>query len=77
MKGRFFVPLIRDEELPSRPACSMFFRSNRTRGHQITKGTIAVWEDDYKLMPYLKKGRSLLFNLKLEPGELDNLIDRE
>ena len=55
----------------------MFLRQNRSRGHPITKGAIAVWEGDYKLIHFLKEGKSLLFNLRKDPEEIDNLIERE
>ncbi len=77
MEGRSLVPLMRGKRLLSRPAFSMNFEKNPSRGHQITKGTIAVWEGDYKLIHYLQEKKSLLFNLKKDPRELNNLFDRE
>ncbi len=78
MEGRSLVPLMRGERLPPRPAFSMNLETNRSRGgHPITKGTIAVWEGDYKLIYYMKKKKALLFNLKEDPDELDNLFERE
>jgi arylsulfatase A-like enzyme len=77
MEGRSLVPLLRGAVFPHQPAFSMFLRLNRSRGHRITKGTIAVWEGKYKLIHYLEDGRSLLFNLLQDPEELDNLIDEE
>jgi len=77
MEGRSLVPLMRGEKLPERPAFSMNFEENQSRGHQITKGSIAVWEGDYKLIHYLDKDESILFNLKEDPGELRNIIQDE
>jgi arylsulfatase A-like enzyme len=77
MEGRSLVPLMRGKRLLSRPAFSMNFEKNPSRGHQITKGTIAVWEGDYKLIHYLEEKESLLFNLKKDSNELNNLFDRE
>ena len=77
MEGRSLFPLMKGEELPQQPAFSMFLRLNRSRGYPMTKGTIAVWEGDYKLIHYLEEDNSLLFNLKQDPEEMDNLIDRE
>ncbi len=77
MEGRSLVPLMKGEMLSPRPAFSMNFEKNPSRGHQITKGTIAVWEGDYKLIHYLEEKKSLLFNLKQDPDELNNLFDRE
>ncbi|NOZ69115.1 MAG: sulfatase, partial [Deferribacteres bacterium] len=78
MEGRSLVPLMRGEKIPPRPAFSMNLETNRSRGaHPITSGTIAVWEGDYKLIYYLNKKKALLFNLREDRGELDNLFDRE
>ncbi len=77
MEGRSLLPLMRGESLSSRPVFSMYFEKNPDRGHQITKGTIAVWEGDYKLAHYLEEDKSLLFNLKDDPDELNNLFDKE
>ncbi len=77
MEGRSLVPLLRGEKLTSKPVYSMNFQDNRSRGHQVTKGSIALWEGDYKLIYYLEKNESLLFNLINDPDELDNLIDKE
>ncbi|GBD97315.1 MAG TPA: DUF4976 domain-containing protein [Nitrospirae bacterium] len=77
MEGRSLVPLMKGGTLPSTPIFSMYFQKNRSLGHQITKGSIAVWEGDYKLIYYLEKGRSLLFNLKEDPDELNNLFEKE
>lgn len=77
MEGRSLVPLIRGEKLPQQPAFSMNFEATRSRGNQITNGSIAVWEGDYKLIHYLERNESLLFNVTRDPGEMDNLIDRE
>lgn len=77
MDGRSLIPLMRGERLPNRPAFSMNFEGNRSRGRQIVSGSIAVWEDDYKLIHYLGKNKSLLFNLKQDPDEMNNLYDKE
>ncbi len=77
MEGRSLVPLMQGERLPARPAFSMALQKNRSRGSRITSGTIAVWEGDYKLIHYLQENKSLLFNLKKDPGELNNLFDSE
>jgi arylsulfatase A-like enzyme len=77
MEGRSLIPLMRDERLPERPAFSMNFEGNRSRGHQIKSGSIAVWEGDYKLIHYIERNESLLFNLRRDPDELDNLMKRD
>jgi arylsulfatase A-like enzyme len=61
------------EKMLSRPAFTMNFEENPSRGHQITRGSLAVWEGDYKMIHYLEKDVSLLFNLRQDPDELENL----
>ncbi|GBD97314.1 MAG TPA: DUF4976 domain-containing protein [Nitrospirae bacterium] len=77
MEGRSLVPLLRGKKIPSRPVFSMNFQKNRSLSHPITRGTIAVHDGDYKLIHYLEKEETLLFNLKEDPDELNNLFDRE
>jgi arylsulfatase A-like enzyme len=77
MEGRSLVPLMRGRKLQPRPVFSMYFQRNPSRGHQITKGLIATWEGDYKLIHYLENGKSLLFNLQDDPEEMHNLFDSE
>ncbi len=77
MEGRSLLPLMQGEELPSRPAFSMNFQKNRSLRHQITRGTIAVRDGDYKLIHYLEGNKSLLFNLRKDPEELKDILDKE
>lgn len=77
IEGRSLVPLIRGESIGSRPAFSMNLEQNSSRRHQITKGTVAVWDGDYKMIHNLEKEESRLFNLRDDPGELKNLINEE
>jgi arylsulfatase A-like enzyme len=77
MEGRSLEPLMRGERLAERPAFSTNFEENKSRGHQITRGSIAIWKGDYKLIHYLEKDESLLFNLNKDPDELNNLYDKE
>ena len=77
MEGRSLVPLLQELKLPARPAFSMSFTKNLSRGDPIKKGTIAVWENEYKLIYYLEEKAPLLFNLKQDPDELNNLFDNE
>jgi arylsulfatase A-like enzyme len=77
IEGRSLVPLMRGETLSGQPAFSMNFEENRSRGNKITKGSIAVWKDDYKLIHYLDKNTSVLFNLKSDPNELNDLFEKE
>ncbi len=77
MEGRSLVPFMKGGSLQPRHVFSMNFEKNPSRGQQITSGTIALWEGDYKLIHYLEKNKSLLFNLKDDPDELNNLFDSE
>lgn len=77
MEGRSLVPLMRGKKHQLRPAFSMTMERNPSRRSQITKGTIAVWVGDYKLIYYLEDEKSLLFNLKKDPGEMSNLFEVE
>jgi len=77
MEGRSLKPLIRREDLPLKPAFSMNYEENSSRISQITKGSVAVWEGNYKLIHYLKNGESLLFNLEQDPDELINIFNKE
>lgn len=77
MEGRSLLPLMRGGKLSPRPAFSMNFEKNPSLGHEITKGTVAVWEDDYKLIHFLADNISLLFNLKQDTDELNDLFEKE
>jgi len=76
MEGRSLVPLMHGNKVPQQPAFSVDFRSN-PGGQTIHEGTVAVWEGDYKLIHDLGKKTSQLFNLKNDPDEKVNLIDKE
>lgn len=77
MEGRSLVPLINGRN-DSRPVFSMQLIKNKFIGNEpISKGTFAVWEGEYKLIHYLEENKSLLFNLKEDPDELNNLFDRD
>ena len=77
MEGRSLAPAMRGEELPGRPAFSMNFQENRSLGHEISRGSVAVWDGDYKLIHYLEPNESLLFNLRKDSGELNDLFESE
>jgi arylsulfatase A-like enzyme len=77
MEGRSLIPLIEGEQIIPRPAFSMNFEGNESRGQQISKGVVAVWEGDYKLIHNLDMKKSLLFNLKEDPDELHDLFSKE
>jgi len=77
VEGRSLAPLMQGKRLSSKPLFSMNFQKNKTRGQKIINGSVAVWEGDYKLIYYLEEKKSLLFNLKHDPDELNNLFDKE
>ena len=77
MEGRSLLPLMSGAELPPRPAFSMWLGKNPNQERKIVTGTYAVWEGEYKLIHYLEKDKSLLYNLKQDPGELNNLFEKE
>ena len=76
MEGSSLVPLLHNINTPSKAAFSMNLLSNDNE-YPITKGIIAVWEREYKLIHYLEKKKSLLFNLNQDPEEQDNLINKK
>ncbi|MBI4825066.1 MAG: sulfatase-like hydrolase/transferase [Nitrospirae bacterium] len=75
MEGRSLVPLLEGDAAEERPVFSMQFLNNRSLGNPITKGTVAVWDRQYKLVHYLEDGRSLLFDLAADPDEEKNIFD--
>jgi arylsulfatase A-like enzyme len=77
MEGRSLVPLMRGGTIDPRPAFAMNLEQSSSRDRQIRNGTIVVWDGDYKMIHKLEKENSLLFNLRDDPGELNNLIDAE
>lgn len=77
MEGRSLLPLMRGEQLPSKYVYSMSFQKNPSTSDGITKGTVAVWEGDYKVIHYLEDNKSLLFNLREDPDELNDLFDKK
>ncbi|MBI4684365.1 MAG: sulfatase [Nitrospirae bacterium] len=76
MEGQSLMPLMFDRPFNQYPVFSMQL-TNVRKNHPISKGTIAVWDGDYKLINYLEKKRLLLFNVKSDPNETDNLIHKE
>jgi len=73
MDGRSLEPLLRGKQLEPRPVFSMSMEEVRDRG-EISRGIYALWEGDYKFIYHITGERSLLFNLKLDPEEQNNLF---
>ena len=77
VEGRSLVPLMQGNSLPPRPVFSMALEGQAIQGQKIAAGKFAIWEGDYKLIYQLEEEKSLLFNLKTDPGELNNLFYKE
>jgi len=77
MEGQSLLPLIEDKPFKQRPIFSMQLLRNPAIGnHPITKGTIAVWDGDYKLINYFgEENKLLLFDLKTDPFEIQNILN--
>jgi len=76
MEGRSLVPLLRGRPLPPRPAFSMSLLKNPSRGQKITKGTIVVWNGNYKMVYDINNKRPLLFRrLKKGPYDVEYVLD--
>jgi arylsulfatase A-like enzyme len=77
IEGRSLLPLLDGSSPGTRPIFSMQLQLNRAIGHHpIRKGSIAVWEGDYKLIRYLGSDvpDPQLFNLRADPDESRNLF---
>ena len=74
MEGRSLLSLMGTKPFDSLPVFSMQLIKNRSFGFPITKGTIAVWEGDYKLIYYLDDKKTLLFNLKTDFDETKDIF---
>jgi arylsulfatase A-like enzyme len=78
MEGRPLIPLLEGKFLEPQPIFSMqFINASALGNNPITKGTIAVWDGDYKFIYYLDDKKLLLFNLRDDPGETHNLINKK
>jgi arylsulfatase A-like enzyme len=77
MEGSSLVPLMLGNRLTSKATFSMNLDKNKGLGMEIKKGTFAVWEGDYKLIHYLEENRSLLYNLKADHNEMNNIFDKK
>ncbi len=73
MEGRSLYPLIEGKVLKPQPVFSMQLIKNRSFGYPIERGSVAVWDKDYKLIYYLENEKTLLFNVRSDPDETLNL----
>ena len=76
MEGRSLLPLMRGKGLPSKAAISVNLYGN-SPSEPITKGVIAVWQGDYKLIHYLENEKTILYNIKKDPNRLNDLFHME
>jgi arylsulfatase A-like enzyme len=77
MEGRSLLPLLHGMSLDTRPIFSMQLQENPAiNNHPITKGSIAIWDGDYKLILYLDSDvpKTQLYNLKADPDETQNVF---
>ncbi len=78
MEGRSLLPYLEGESVEPKPVFSMQLINNIAVGRMpITKGTVAVWDGDYKLVYYMDENRVLLFNIKEDPQERVDLAEKE
>ena len=78
MDGRSLGPVLRGEEFQPAPVFSMNLEAVHMLGQdEISKGVFAVWQGDHKLIYYPTTETFMLFNLKLDPDEKDNIIDSD
>lgn len=71
--GSSLKPVLENKSMPARFVFTMNLETNRIF-NPITKGTVAVMDDDFKFVRYLNSGKELLFRYKTDPGELQNLV---
>ena len=78
MDGRSLGPALRGEKLQPIPVFSMSLQAVYMLGQQeVSKGIFAVWQGDYKLIYYPTTETSMLFNLKIDPDEQNNILNSE
>lgn len=76
-EGASLLPMITGKTLEHHPVFSMQLQENRAiGGYPITKGSIAVWKNDHKLIYYLGKDARMpeLYDLKTDPDETRNIF---
>ncbi|MBI5056276.1 MAG: sulfatase-like hydrolase/transferase [Nitrospirae bacterium] len=77
MEGRSLVPFINGNQMERRPVLISNFIKNHARGKIITNGAIAIIDGDYKLVCVLEEKKVTLYNLKFDPDESNNIIEKE
>ncbi len=76
MEGVSLQPLLRGDSINRQGGvfAMNLERSSSRIGDPVTRGTIALWEGDYKLIYFLDKKESILFNLADDPDEMKDLF---
>jgi arylsulfatase A-like enzyme len=74
--GSSLKSTLQGNNLPPRYIFSMNLEMNSIFD-PITKGTIAVMDDNFKFVRYFDLGKEQLFRYNTDPGELNNLINSE
>ncbi len=72
--GISLKPAFEAKSLPDRYVFSMNLEPNSTFA-PITKGTIAVMDDQFKFVRYLESGEEQLYSYRMDEGEEHNLVD--
>jgi arylsulfatase A-like enzyme len=74
--GVSLKPVLQGKALPERYVFSMNFEPNRIFD-PITKGTVAVMDEEFKYVNYLDRHQEALYRYKSDQFEDHNLIDSE
>lgn len=76
MEGSSLLPVMQGKNRIEQHVFSMNFEEN-PQNEKITKGIVAVWENNYKLIYNIENKETLLFNLNQDPSELNNIYYKE
>jgi arylsulfatase A-like enzyme len=74
--GTSLKPALRESPLADRYVFSMTLGPNSIFA-PVTNGTLAVMDDQFKLIRYLASGREELYRYKTDAGEEDNVVQSE
>jgi arylsulfatase A-like enzyme len=75
-EGISLKPLLEGEQVPKRLLVSMNLDPDSTFT-SITRGTIAVIDDDFKYVAQLGTNQSALYRYKTDPQEEQNLVESD
>ncbi|MBI4707259.1 MAG: sulfatase-like hydrolase/transferase [Candidatus Omnitrophica bacterium] len=77
IEGQSLLPVINGKPLEHRPVFVMYLIKNPSSTKSISRGSIAVIDGDYKYFKILEDEKAMLFNLKNDPNETNNIIGNE